>query len=71
MNRINNLMFMRTPQLKVDVHTNHKINKKVIKCKKDVEVMDNFGMNNFEKLKVSDGWGTTKLNSMGRVNGRA
>ena len=62
MNRINNLMFMRTPQLKVDVHTNHKINKKVIKCKKDVEVMDNFGMNNFEKLKVSDEWAGARRN---------
>ena len=62
MNRINNLMFMRTPQLKVDVHTNHKIYKKVIKCKKDVEVMDNFGMNNFEKLKVSDGWAGARRN---------
>ena len=45
-----NLKFMKMP--KIDQKVKQPYNKKVVKCSREVEIMDNFGMSSFEKLKA-------------------
>ena len=47
-----NLKYMKMPKMGNFHQEKQPCRKKVVKCSREVEIMDNFGMSSYEKLKV-------------------